>query len=71
MNFKVNVSASKLNTKGLIAHDYDDSVVSFEEGKKITQSWKNSPFIETKGLGPSMHDYALYQKVTQFLFDTK
>lgn len=34
MNFSSQRFASKLNTKGLIAHDYDDSVVSFEEGKK-------------------------------------
>lgn len=61
--------ASKLNIDGLIAHDIDDTVVLFEEGKKIASSWKNAVFIETKGLGHSMHDDQLYEKVSQFLFE--
>lgn len=69
--FSGHLFASKLNTKGLIVHDSNDTVVSFEEAKKIAGSWKNADFIETKGLGHSMHDDVLYQKVTQFLFDTK
>lgn len=61
--------ASKINTRGLIAHDISDSVVGYEEGKKIASVWKDSIFIETKGLGHSMHDEDLYQKITQFLFE--
>ena len=63
--------ASKLNIKGLIAHDIDDTVVLFEEGKKIAGAWKNAIFIETKGLGHSMHDDELYEKVSDFLFETE
>ena len=51
-----------------MAHDISDDVVSFEEGKKIASNWKNSQFIETKGLGHGMHDDELYQKVIEFLF---
>ena len=76
-NFNINLDhfsgkffASKIGTKGLIAHDIDDSVVLFEEGKKIAAAWKNAIFIETKGLGHSMHDDELYKKVYRFLFDT-
>jgi esterase/lipase len=61
--------ASKLDVKGLLAHDIDDTVVLFEEGKKIANSWKNVQFIETKGLGHSLHDDDLYKKVSQFLFE--
>ena len=61
--------ASKINNIGLIAHDINDSVVAYEEGKKIASAWKDAIFIETKGLGHSMHDDDLYQKVTRFLFD--
>lgn len=75
-NFKLNLEqfsaklfASTLNIKGLIAHDIDDTVVLFEEGKKIAGAWKNAVFIETKGLGHSMHNDELYQKVSKFLFD--
>lgn len=74
-NFKLSLEqfssktfASKINTKGLIAHDIDDTVVLFEEGKKIAEAWENVIFIETKGLGHSMHDDELYKKVSDFLF---
>lgn len=69
--FSGKIFASKLNIKGLIAHDIDDSVVLFEEAKKIAGAWKNVIFIETKGLGHSMHDDELYKKVFHFLFEDK
>ena len=67
-HFSGKLFASKLNIKGLIAHDVDDTVVLFEEGKKIAGAWENAVFIETKGLGHSMHDDELYKKVSNFLF---
>jgi hypothetical protein len=70
-HFSGKMFASKLNIEGLIAHDIDDTVVLFEEGKKIAGAWKNSTFIETKGLGHSMHDDELYKKVAGFLFEEK
>lgn len=63
--------ASQFNIPGLIAHDRADKVVAFEEGQKIASNWKNSQFIETKGLGHGMHDDELYQKVIDFLFEVK
>lgn len=69
--FSGQLFASKLNIKGLIAHDVGDTVVLFEEGKKIASSWKNSRFIETTGLGHSLHDDDLYKKVALFLFETE
>jgi predicted alpha/beta hydrolase family esterase len=69
-HFSGQLFASKINIKGLIAHDIDDTVVLFEEGKKIASTWKNAVFIETKGLGHSMHDDELYTKVSRFLFET-
>lgn len=62
--------ASQINVKGLLAHDIEDAVVLFDEGKKIAQSWQDVQFIETKGLGHKLHDDELYQKVYTFLFDT-
>lgn len=61
---------SKINAKGFLAHDIEDMVVLFDEGKKIADSWKNVQFIETKGLGHKLHDDELYQKVCAFLFET-
>lgn len=63
--------ASSINTQGLVAHDLDDTVVSFAEGKKIAGSWENAVFIETNGLGHSMHSANLYEQVYQFLFQTQ
>lgn len=63
--------ASKIDVKGFLAHDIDDIVVLFKEGKKIAGSWKNVQFMETKGLGHKLHDEELYKKVYQFLFETE
>src|SRR3970040_1594012 len=62
-HFSGKLFASKIKTKGFIAHDTEDTVVLFEEGKKIAGSWKNSIFIETTGLGHSLHDDELYKKI--------
>lgn len=61
--------ASKLNVKGLVAHDIGDKVVLFEEGKKIVRNWKEAQFIETSGLGHSLHDADLYKSIFKFLFE--
>jgi esterase/lipase len=60
---------TKFKTKGLIAHDIDDTVVLFDQGKKIATAWENAIFIETEGLGHGLHDDKLYKQVVSFLFD--
>jgi len=47
-HFSGKLFAEKLDVKGLVAHDVDDNVVLFEEGKKIASKWKDVRFIETK-----------------------
>lgn len=69
-HFSGRLFASKIKTKGFIAHDTDDTVVLFEEGKKIAGAWENAIFVETKGLGHSLHDDELYKKISHFLFET-
>ena len=61
---------SHMETKGFLAHDIDDTIVLFTEGKKIAEAWKDVQFEETKGLGHKLHDEELYKKVSAFLFDT-
>lgn len=68
--FSAKEFASKINVKGFLAHDIDDTIVLFKEGKKIAESWKDVQFIETKGLGHKLHDDELYKKVYQFLFES-
>ena len=60
---------STIETKGFLAHDIDDTIVLFTEGKKIAEAWKDVQFIETKGLGHKLHDEELYKKIYNFLFE--
>lgn len=68
-DFSGKIFGEKLNLKGIIAHDLDDTIVAFGESQKIASGWKNATFIETKGLGHSMHDAILYNQVMEFLFE--
>ena len=61
---------SKIDVKGLLAHDIEDTVVLIDEGEKIVESWKDVQFIATKGLGHKLHDHDLYRKVYTFLFES-
>ena len=66
-NFSGRLFASNITTKGLIVHDSSDKVVLFKEGKKLANHWKTATLIETNGLGHSLQDAELYQKITQFI----
>ena len=68
-DFSAHKYSENLNLKALIAHDTLDNVVLVGEGRKIAKSLKNSVFIETEGLGHSMHDNTLYEKITHFVFE--
>lgn len=67
--FSSQLFAKKISTKGFIAHDTEDTVVKITEAQKIATSWQNAILVETKGLGHSMHDTYLYNKVSHFLFE--
>ena len=67
-DFSGRIFGANLRLKGIIAHDVDDTVVAFDEGKKIAGAWKDAIFIQTKGLGHSMHDDDLYRRISEFLF---
>lgn len=69
--FSAREFASKIEVKGFLAHDIDDIVVLFKEGKKIAGTWKNVHFMQTKGLGHKLHDDDLYNKVYAFLFENE
>jgi pimeloyl-ACP methyl ester carboxylesterase len=66
--FSGSLFASKIKVKGLLAHDTNDAVVPFREGKKIADAWPDAEFVVTKGLGHSMHDEKLYNRIYDFLF---
>jgi pimeloyl-ACP methyl ester carboxylesterase len=56
-------------TKGIIFHDTEDTVVLFEEAKKLASTWKSATLISTSGLGHSLHDDAVNQKIVAFLLE--
>jgi predicted alpha/beta hydrolase family esterase len=70
-NFSGGDLAKEIKVEGIIAHDTSDTVVAFEEGKKIAHNWEKGHFITTQNLGHSMHDDTLYKEIYQFLFEAK
>lgn len=73
-NYNLNITeiqgrifSSNIATKGFIAHDIEDKIVAFSEGEKNAIAWKEALFVPTKGIGHSMNDTDLYQKVIAFL----
>jgi predicted alpha/beta-fold hydrolase len=66
-DFAGHLFAENFPQKAIIAHDIHDNVILIEEGRLYASSWKNSTYIETQGLGHSMHDKELYQKIAQFI----
>jgi len=67
--FSGQIFSSNITTKGFIAHDIDDKIVAFSEGEKNAIAWKDSIFVPTKGIGHSMNDIDLYQKIVTFLVE--
>lgn len=66
-DFAGHLFAQNFTQKAIIAHDADDSVIKVEEGRQYAAVWKNAIYIETQGLGHSMHDKALYQQIAEFV----
>ena len=56
-------------TEGMIVHDTEDTVVLFEEAKKLASAWKSATLISTNGLGHSLHDEEVNQKIVAFLLE--
>ena len=67
--FSAHLFCKNLTLSTFIAHDVLDNVVLIDESRKIAKSFENATFIETQGLGHSLHDNALYEKITQFVFE--
>ena len=61
--------ASKNTKKGLLFHDEDDKQVPIEASKKVQAHWKGSELVTTKGLGHSMHQENVNDKIVAFLQD--
>ncbi len=65
--FSMAAFAKEIQVPGLIVHDIKDDIVAFGEGQKIAAEWKNADFIETEGLGHSLHDDEVYERIVAFI----
>jgi pimeloyl-ACP methyl ester carboxylesterase len=54
-----------INSKGLIIHDEEDSVIPYDDALLIKNSFKDSTLITTKGLGHSLND----ETVASYIYD--
>jgi pimeloyl-ACP methyl ester carboxylesterase len=66
-DFSCAVFAKSITVAGLIVHDRTDKIIPISESKKIHTNWQNSLCFETTGLGHSLQNKALFEKIIIFL----
>lgn len=66
-DFSCAVFAKSITVAGLIVHDKTDKIIPISESKKIHTNWQNSLCFETTGLGHSLQNKALFEKIIIFL----
>ena len=59
--------AKSLNVNGLIIHDTDDRESDYDYAFKVHQVWKDSQFMQTKGLGHKLKHISVVERVIKFL----
>lgn len=53
--------------KGLLLHDRLDPIAPFHASVKVHNAWKDSQLVPTEGLGHSMHQEHVNQRIVEFL----
>lgn len=66
-NFSAARFSEKIEQKGFIVHDELDLIAPFSAAEKIHGQWKNSSLLKTSGLGHSLHQEEVNQKIIDFL----
>lgn len=56
-----------INSKGLIIHDEEDSIIPYGDALLIKNSFKDSTLITTKGLGHSLNNDTVASYINDFL----
>ncbi len=57
----------EISKKGLIVHDVEDTIAPFRASEKVHSHWENSILLPTTGLGHSLHQEEVNQKIMDFL----
>ncbi|MFI8379356.1 alpha/beta hydrolase [Leeuwenhoekiella sp. NPDC079379] len=66
-DFSSSVFAKNIETPALIIHDKDDTITPVSGSKSIHATYKNSEYIETKGLNHSLYDSKVNDQIVDFL----
>lgn len=66
-NFSIDQLAKTNVVEALIIHDVNDTVVDYSASTKLKAGFKNALFVQTEGLGHSLHDDAVYNKIMAFI----
>ncbi|MDP5045474.1 MAG: alpha/beta hydrolase [Leeuwenhoekiella sp.] len=66
-DFSSSVFAKNIETPALIIHDKDDTITPASGSKSIHATYKNSEYIETKGLNHSLYDTKVNDQIVDFL----
>lgn len=53
--------------KGLLFHDKQDKVTPYHASQKVHAHWKNSQLVSTEGLGHSLHQDEVNDRILDFL----
>ncbi|GGW23580.1 alpha/beta hydrolase [Arenibacter certesii] len=61
------IYAQSIAKPGLIIHDKEDTITPFKASESLHQNWENSQLIATSGLGHSLHQDEINQKIADFL----
>lgn len=68
--FKTSSFVKENDKKGLLIHDKLDKVAPYSASEKVHKNWKGSTLLSTEGLGHSMHQEEVNNKILTFLEQT-
>ncbi|WP_248722228.1 alpha/beta hydrolase [Seonamhaeicola sp. ML3] len=68
-DFSTSKYSKEIETKGLIIHDFKDTIIPYSDAKLIHKNLKNSKLITTKGLGHSLNHTSVTENILDFLKD--
>ena len=65
--FSMSTLAKDIKTEGLLVHDIEDKIAPYSAAVRIQKNWKKSQLISTQGLGHSLHQEDVNNKIISFL----
>lgn len=66
-DFSIAKYSRSIDKKGLILHDRLDQITPYSAAVRLHENWKDSILVTTEGLGHSMHQDDVNQKIISFL----